>query len=78
MKQLCEGCEDKLVFVQSEKSKWYGTSKGVNSHTLCRRCYRSFLNQVVAARKGPKPHWATRSTLKVMAEQQLPYKPRMG
>ena len=69
MKQPCEGCEDKLVFVQSEKSRWFGSSKGVSSHTLCRRCYRSFLNRVVAARMGPKPFWAVRSTLKLLEEQ---------
>ena len=71
MKQPCEGCHDKLVFVASEKSKGYGTSKGVNSHTLCQRCYRSFLNQVVAARKGPKPHWAYRPTQRVLEEQAV-------
>lgn len=65
MKQPCEGCHDKLVFVASEKSKGYGTSKGVNSHTLCQRA------QVACARMGPKPNWAVRATLRVLEEQAV-------
>lgn len=58
MRQRCEDCQDKLVFVLSEKSKWYGSGKGASNHTLCRRCYRSLLSRVVAGRLQPKPFWA--------------------
>ena len=69
MKPLCATCEARPVYVVA--ARHYGSNRNVDTHDLCDRCYRSLRDRVVASRKGPKPHWATRSTLKVMAEQAV-------
>lgn len=69
MKQLCATCEARPVHVVSARR--YGSSGSVDTHDLCDRCYRSLRDRVVASRKGPKPHWAYRPTLKVMEEQAV-------
>ena len=71
MNRLCSACEDRSVYVVSVRR--YGAKRCVENHDLCDRCYRSLRSQIVAARQEPKPQWAYRSTLKVMAhEDQAP------
>ena len=67
MKPLCSMCEARPVYVVAARG--YGSSGSVETHDLCDRCYRSLRDRIVAARKGPKPYWAVRPTLKVMAAQ---------
>lgn len=71
MKLICGACEERPVYVVSEKRRCFGSSRGVGAHDLCDKCYRSLRDRVVAARKGPKPHWAYRPTLKVLEDQGM-------
>ena len=66
MKQLCAGCENKLVLRRAPGSAQ--TARTLNDHDLCTRCFKSLCSQIVAARMSKKPTWAVRATLKVMAE----------
>jgi hypothetical protein len=59
MKRICTGCEERSVYVLSVHG--YGSSKCVESHDLCGRCYRRLRNQIVAKRMMPKPEWAERA-----------------
>ena len=65
MKQICAGCEDKLVYVSRPPRRRQGR---LNDHDLCTRCFKSLCSQIVAARMSKKPNWAVRATLKLMAE----------
>jgi hypothetical protein len=68
MKRLCGGCGEKPVYVARAVSpeQYEGKLKG---HDLCGKCYRSFRSADHAARMTPKPYWAERSTLSVLAQQ---------
>lgn len=69
MKLMCAACENRPVFIVSEKQRSFGSSRGVGAHDLCDRCHRALRDKIVAARQGPKPFWAVRNPLQLMEEQ---------
>ena len=76
MRRACGEC-GRPVFVRSETLRWFGSAKGVASHDLCQRCFKSLASRVIAARLSRKPAWAVRDSLKVLEEQAATGKHRM-
>jgi hypothetical protein len=70
MKRLCSGCAEKHVYIARAVSpeQYEGKLKG---HDLCGKCYRSFRSSDHAARMTPKPFFAERHSLGILAAQAM-------
>jgi len=70
MKRLCSSCGEKRIYVAraSNPEQYQGR---LAHHDLCDRCYRSFRSQTVAERMLPKPFFAERHSLGVLAQQAM-------
>lgn len=70
MRRLCSSCGEKHVYVARAVNPEQYQGR-LAHHDLCDRCYRSLRSQTVAERMLPKPHWAERPTLGLLAWQAL-------
>ncbi|MBI5315041.1 MAG: hypothetical protein HZB34_03635 [Nitrospirae bacterium] len=60
MKRMCE-CGRPVHLKFQDRLPRHGAERP-RDHTLCQQCYRRMRNQVLAARKMPKPWWAGQVT----------------
>lgn len=66
MRQVCSECGGAVYIIRSGQMHGRGC---LPDHSLCGRCYRALRDRTVAARMEPKPFWAIRDSLTVLAEQ---------
>ena len=68
MRRYCELCERQVYLEVRSRDRYQGIARP-DDHTLCGRCQRQLRDQLCAQRIGPRPWYATRATLRVLAEQ---------